>query len=176
MVSWKVRICPCESAHRSGVAWWIEAESKRDRVENGRYLLVDGRWWSRVGDGMHRYLRYEANAQQVPREDVGVINPLGVGRCGEATPVVVLGARTTPDMSPVGVSALSTRSGPTADDVPPPSWPRLPCLLLLRRGGWRDKPRCSSSATGGSRRRVCRRRASQRPSLLSRCEGRSTMS
>jgi hypothetical protein len=68
-----------ESAHRSGVAWWIEAESKRDRVENGRYLLVDGRWWSRVGDGMHRYLRYEANAQQVLHEGAGVISPLGVG-------------------------------------------------------------------------------------------------
>jgi hypothetical protein len=101
---------------------------------------------------------------------------LGLARCGEATPVVVLGARTTPDMSPVGVPASSTRSGPTADEVPPPAWPRLPCLLLLRRGGWRDKPGCSSSATGGSRRRVHRRRASRRPSLLSRCEGRSTMS
>jgi hypothetical protein len=31
MIPWKVRVCPCESAHRSGVAWWIEAESKRDR-------------------------------------------------------------------------------------------------------------------------------------------------
>jgi hypothetical protein len=79
MVPWKVRICPCESAHRSGVAWWIGAESKRDRVENGRYLLVDGRWWSRAGDGLHRYLRYEANAQQVLREGAGVISPLGVG-------------------------------------------------------------------------------------------------
>jgi hypothetical protein len=48
-------------------------------VENGRYLLVNGRWWSRVGDGMHRYLRYEANAQQVLREGAGVISPLGVG-------------------------------------------------------------------------------------------------
>jgi hypothetical protein len=24
-------------------AWWIEAESKRNKVENGRYLLIDGR-------------------------------------------------------------------------------------------------------------------------------------
>jgi hypothetical protein len=48
-------------------------------VENGRYLLVDGQWGSRVGDGLHRYLRYEANAQQVLREGVGVISPLGVG-------------------------------------------------------------------------------------------------
>jgi hypothetical protein len=79
MVPRKVRICLYESAYRSGVAWWIEAESKRDRVENGRYLLVDGRWRSRVGDGLHRYLRYEANAQQVLREGAGVIIPLGVG-------------------------------------------------------------------------------------------------
>jgi hypothetical protein len=80
-------------------------------------------------------------------------------RFWEATPVIVSGARTTPDMSPAGVPASSTRSGPTADEVPPPSWPRLPRLLLLRRGGWRGKPGCSSSAMGGSRRRVRRRRA-----------------
>jgi hypothetical protein len=41
--------------------------------------LVDGRWRSRVGDGLHRYLRYEANAQQVLCEGAGVISPLGVG-------------------------------------------------------------------------------------------------
>jgi hypothetical protein len=79
MVPRKVRICLYESAQRSGVAWWIEAESKRHRVENGRYLLVDGRWRSRVGDGLHRYLRYEANAQQVLREGAAIICPLGVG-------------------------------------------------------------------------------------------------
>jgi hypothetical protein len=79
MVPRKVRICLYEGAHRSGVAWWIEAESKRDRVENEWYLLVDGRWRSRVGDGLHRYLRYEANAQQVLCEGAGVISPLGVG-------------------------------------------------------------------------------------------------
>jgi hypothetical protein len=73
---------------------------------------------------------------------------LGLARCREATPVVVLGARTTPDMSPTGVPASSTRSGPAADEVPPPTWPRLPRLLLLWRGGWRDKPGCSSSTTG----------------------------
>jgi hypothetical protein len=101
---------------------------------------------------------------------------LGLARCWEATPVVVSGARTTPDMSPTGVPASSTRSGPTAGEVPPPAWPRFPHLLLLRRGGWRGKPGCSSSATGGSRRRVRLRRMSRRPSLLSCCEGRSTMS
>jgi hypothetical protein len=42
-------------------------------------LLVDGRWGSRVGDGLHRYLRYEANAEQVLRESAGVISTLGVG-------------------------------------------------------------------------------------------------
>jgi hypothetical protein len=79
MVPRKVRLCLHESAYRSGVAWWIEAESKRDRVKNGRYLLVDGRWGSHVRDGLHRYLRYEANTQQVLREGAGVISPLGVG-------------------------------------------------------------------------------------------------
>jgi hypothetical protein len=50
-------------------------------------------------------------------------------------------------MSPAGVPASSTRS--TADEVPPPAWPRLPRLLLLWRGRRRDKPECCSSATGG---------------------------
>jgi hypothetical protein len=71
---------------------------------------------------------------------------LGLACCGETTLVVVSGARTTPNMSPAGVPASSTRS--TADEVPPPAWPRLPRLLLLRRGGWQDKPGCCSSATG----------------------------
>jgi hypothetical protein len=83
---------------------------------------------------------------------------LGLARCGETTSVVVSGARTTPDMSPAGVPASSTRS--TADEVSPPAWPRLPRLLLLRRGGWQGKPGCCSSATGGRRHRVRRRRAS----------------
>jgi hypothetical protein len=149
MVPRKVRICLYKSSYQSRVAWWIESESKRHRVENGWYLLVDGRWGSRVGDRLHRYLRYEANAQQVR---------LGLARCRETTFVVVSGARTTPDMSPAGVPASSTRS--IADEVPPPAWPRLPRLLLLRRGGWQGKPGCCSSSMGGRRRRVRRRRAS----------------
>jgi hypothetical protein len=48
-------------------------------VENERYLLIDGQGRSRVGDRLHRYLTYEANAQQVLRERAGVICPLGVG-------------------------------------------------------------------------------------------------
>jgi hypothetical protein len=83
---------------------------------------------------------------------------LGLACCGETTLVVVSGARTTPDMSPAGVPASLTRS--TADEVPPPAWPRLPRLLLLRRGRRWDKPGCCSSATGGRCRRVRRRRAS----------------
>jgi hypothetical protein len=43
---------------------------------------------------------------------------LGLACCGEATPVIVPGARTTPDMSLAGVPVSSTRS--TADVVPPP--------------------------------------------------------
>jgi hypothetical protein len=101
---------------------------------------------------------------------------LGLARCWEATPVVVLGARITPDMSPAGVSVSSTHSGPKADEVLPPAWPWSLRLLLLQRGGWRGKPRCSSSATGRCRHRVRLRRASRRPSLLSCCGGRSTMS
>jgi hypothetical protein len=57
---------------------------------------------------------------------------LGLARCGETTLVVVSSARSTPDMSPAGVPTSSTRS--TADEVPPPAWPRLPLLLLLWRG------------------------------------------
>jgi hypothetical protein len=62
---------------------------------------------------------------------------LGLARCGEATLIVVSGARTTPDMSPGGVPASSTCSGPTAHKVSPPAWPRSPRLRLLQRGGWR---------------------------------------
>jgi hypothetical protein len=52
--------------------------------------------------------------------------------CGETALVFVSYVRSTPDVSPVGAPAPSTRS--TADEVPPPAWPRLPRLLLCRRG------------------------------------------
>jgi hypothetical protein len=158
MVPWKVRICLYESAHRSGVAWWIETEPKRHRVENRRFLLIDGRWRSRVGDGMHRHLRYKVDVQQVLRESAGVISPLGVGMLRGNDTRRCLRREDNARHVPRGVPASSTRS--TADEMPPLAWPRLPRLLLLRRGGWRDKPGCCSSATGGRRRRVCRRRAS----------------
>jgi hypothetical protein len=86
---------------------------------------------------------------------------LGLARCWEATPVVVPGVRITPDMSPAEVPASSARSGPTADEVPPLAWPWLLRLLLLRRGGWRGKPGCSSSAAGRCHRRVRLHRASR---------------
>jgi hypothetical protein len=83
MVPRKVWIRPYESAHRRWVARWIETESKGNRVEYGRYLLVDGRWWSRVGDETHRHLRYEGDAQQVLCEGAGVISPLRTGTLRE---------------------------------------------------------------------------------------------
>jgi hypothetical protein len=101
---------------------------------------------------------------------------LGLTRHGEVTPAVVSGARTMPDMSPGGVPVSSTRSGATADKVPPPAWPWLPRLRLLRRGGWRGRSERSSSAAGRCCRRARRRRVSRRSSLSSRREGRSTMS
>jgi hypothetical protein len=72
---------------------------------------------------------------------------LGLACCGETTLVVVSGTRSTPDVSPAGVPTSLTRS--TADEVPPPTWPRLPRLLLLRRGRRWDKPGCCSSTIGG---------------------------
>jgi hypothetical protein len=176
MVPWKVRVCPCESAHRSGVAWWIEAESKRDRVE------TDGTSWSMDGGEVASGTDCTVISGTRLTPSKSFVRVLassvrsGLPRSGEATPVVVSGARTTPDIAPAGVPASLTRSGPTADEVSPPAWPQLPRLILLRRGGWRGKPECSSSATGGSRRRVRRCRASRRALLLSRCGGRSTMS
>jgi hypothetical protein len=160
MVPRKVRICLYESAHPSGVAWWIEVESKRHRVENGWYLLVDGRWGSRVRDGLHRYLRYEANTQQVLRESAGVISPLGVGtlrgndirrclRCED-------NARHIPRLGDGVVDSLwsDSRRGAacclaTVAPSPPPAARRVvgqTRMLLFRHGG--------------RRRRVCRRRAS----------------
>jgi hypothetical protein len=52
--------------------------------------------------------------------------------CGETALVFVSDTRSTPDVSPAGALAPSTRS--TADEVPPPAWPCLPRYLLRRRG------------------------------------------
>jgi hypothetical protein len=176
MVPQKVRIFLYESAYRSGVAWWIEAESKRDRVENGRYLLVDGRWGSRVGDGLHHYLRYEANAQQVLREGAGVISSLGVGmlrgsdtrRCLKCED----NARHGPRRGAGVVDSLwpdSRRGAASCMATVPPS-PPPPARRVA------GQTRVFLFCHGGSRRRVHRCWASRRSLLLSRCGGRSTMS
>jgi hypothetical protein len=176
MVPWKVRICPRESAHRSGSLGGSKLNLK------GTGWKTDGTFWSmdvgEVASGTDCTII--SGTRLTPSKSFARVLAssvrLGLARCGEAIPVVVSGARTTPYMSPAGVPASSARSGPTADEVPPPVWPQLPRLPLLRRGGWRGKPGCSSSAAGRCRRRVRRCRASRRPLLLSRCEGRSTMS
>jgi hypothetical protein len=120
---------------------------------DGTSWLMDG---GEVASGMEcvvisgARLMSDKSLTRVPPSSVR----LGLARCWEATPVVVLGARITPDMSLAGVPASSAHSGPIADEVPPLAWPWLLCLLLLRRGGWRGKPGCSSSAAGRCRRRV----------------------
>jgi hypothetical protein len=173
----EIRICPTESAHRSGVVWRIETESKGHRVENRWYLLVDGRWRSRVG--AHRHLRYEGDAQQVLREGAGVVSPLVVGvwrgsdtrRCpgreDNARYVPRWGAGVVDSLwrdSRRGAASCLAMVAPS-----PPSTARRVVgqaqMLLFRHGGG-----------GGRRRRVRRRQASWRPSLLSCCAGRSTMS
>jgi hypothetical protein len=147
MVPRKVKICLYESAHRSGVAWWIEAESKRHRVENGRYLLIDGRWRSRVGDGLYRHLRYKANAQQALRECIGVICPLGIGmlrgndirRCRKCED----NARHVPRWGASAVDSLDSRRDAasclaTVAPSPPSAAKRVTRqvrMLLLRHGG-----------------------------------------
>jgi hypothetical protein len=175
MVPRKVRICLYESAHRSRVAWWIEAESKRHRVENGRYLSIDGRRRGRVGDGLHRYLRYKTNAQQALRESAGVICPLGVGMLRGNDTYRRLrredNARHVPRWGAGVDDSLDSRRDAasclaTIVASPPPAARKVAGqtrMLLFRHGG--------------RRRRVRRHRASCRPSLsLSRCGGRSTMS
>jgi hypothetical protein len=127
---------------------------------NGNSWSMDG---GEVASGMECVVISGARLmsdKSLARVPASSVRP-GLACCWEATPVVVSCARTTPNMSPVGVPASSARSGPTANEVPPLTWPRLLCLLLLWRGGWRGKPGCSSSGAGRCRRRVCLRRASR---------------
>jgi hypothetical protein len=132
MVPRKVRICLYESVHRSRIAWWVEAESKRDRMENGRYLLIDG--WNGVASGTD--CTVISGTRLTPSKFfVSVLassDRLELACCGETTLVFVSDARSTPDVSHAGVPVSSTRS--TANEVLPPAWSWLPRLLLLRRG------------------------------------------
>jgi hypothetical protein len=88
-------------------------------VENRRYLLVDG-WWE-VAAGTD--CTVISGTRLMPSKPFARVLAssvrLGLARCGETTFVVVSGARTTLDMSPAGVPALSTCS--IADEVPPPA-------------------------------------------------------
>jgi hypothetical protein len=116
-------------------------------VENRRYLLIDGRWRSCVGDGLHRYLRYKANAQQALRECVGVICSLGVGtlrgndirRCLRRED----NARHVPHWGVGVIDSLDSRRGAasymaTVAPSPPPAARRTTGqtrMLLFRHGG-----------------------------------------
>jgi hypothetical protein len=100
-------------------------------MENGRYLLIDGWWRSRVGDGLHRYLRYEANAHQVLRERDGVVRLLGVGvlRGNDARLRLrrEVNARRVPCWGAGAINSLDSRRGAAsclamvAPPPPPPS-------------------------------------------------------
>jgi hypothetical protein len=95
---------------------------------NGRYLLIDEWWRSRVGDGLRRYLKYEANAQQVLRERAGVVPLLGVGmlRGNDARLRLrrEVNARRVPRWGADAVDSLDSRRGAAsclAMAAPPPS-------------------------------------------------------
>jgi hypothetical protein len=97
---------------------------------NGRYLLIDGWWRSRVGDGLHRYLRYEANAQQVLHERAGVVHLLGVsvlqGNDARLHLRREVNARRVPRWGADAVDSLDSRRGAAsclamAAPPPPPS-------------------------------------------------------
>jgi hypothetical protein len=158
MVPWKVRYAFTKALTKAGSLGGSKLNLK------GTGWKTDGTSWSMDGEEVASGMDCTviSGTRLTPSKSFARVLAssvrLGLARCGETTSVVVLGARTTPDASPTRAPASSTRS--TADEASPPAWPRLPRLLLLWRGGWRGKPGCCSSATGGRRRRVCHRRAS----------------
>jgi hypothetical protein len=94
---------------------------------NGRYLLIDGWRRSRVRDGLHRCLKYEANAQQVLCERAGVVRLLGVGvsRGNDARLHLrrEVDARRVPHWGAGAVDSLDSRRGAAsclAMPAPPP--------------------------------------------------------
>jgi hypothetical protein len=116
-------------------------------MENGRYLLIDGCWRSRVGDGLHRDLRYEANAQKVLHEHASVIRPLGVGvlRGNDACLRLrrEVNARRVPRWGTDTVDSLDSQRGAASylamvAPPPPPSAgkvTRQARMLFFRHGG-----------------------------------------
>jgi hypothetical protein len=116
-------------------------------MENGRYLLVDGWWGSRVGEGLHRHLMYKANGKQVLHESAGVISPVGVGtlrgndirRCLRSED----NARHVPRWGAGVVDSLDSRRGTasclaTVAPSPPSAARRVARqtrMLLFRHGG-----------------------------------------
>jgi hypothetical protein len=119
MVPRKVRICLYESAHRSGVAWWIEAESK------GTGWKTDGTSRSMDGDEVASGTDCTviSGTRLTPNKSstrvLASFVRLGLAHCGETTLGVVSCARSTPDMSPTGVPASSTRSTAERCCLPP---------------------------------------------------------
>jgi hypothetical protein len=138
----RVWTCLYEGFHRSKVAWWVEAESKRHEMGIG----------DEVASGAD--CTVVSVTRVTPSKSLASVLAsfvrLELACCGETTLVFVSEARLTPDVSLIGAPVPSTRS--TADKVPPPAWPWLPRLLLRRRGRRRDKPECCSSTTWGRRR------------------------
>jgi hypothetical protein len=102
MIPRKVRICLYESIHRSGVAWWVEAESKRHRMGNGRYLMD-----CTVISGTR--LTPSKSFASVLASSVR----LGLACCGETTLVFVSDAKSTPDVSPLGRQCRRLARQPT---------------------------------------------------------------
>jgi hypothetical protein len=102
MVPRKVRICPCESARRSGVAWWIEDDLK------GTGWKTDGTSWLMDGGEVASEMECVviSGARLMPDKSLARVLAssvrLGLACCWEATPVVVPGARITPDVPPQG--------------------------------------------------------------------------
>jgi hypothetical protein len=98
-------------------------------------------------DGLHRYLRYKANAQQALRESAGVICPLGVGTLrGNDTHHCLRredNARHVPRWGTSVVDSLDSRRGAasclaTVAPPPPPAARKAvgqTRMLLFRHGG-----------------------------------------
>jgi hypothetical protein len=93
----------------------------------GLALLIGGRWQSRVRNGLHRRLGYEADAQQVLHERAGVVRLLGAGVLrGNGARLRLrreVEARRVPRWGAAAVDSLDSRRGAAsclAMPAPPP--------------------------------------------------------